>query len=122
MAGRAVRGRDGIEPRPRSARTRRTPSSRVSEPDRHTGTAKGPHRVMGTRIYCGNLSFQATENDVRDLFAQYGEVADVHLVMDRESGRSRGFAFVEMATDQQAAAAIQALDGYRHQDRALKVN
>ena len=77
---------------------------------------------MGKRIYCGNLSFRATENDVRDLFAQHGEVTDVHLVMDRETGRSRGFAFVEMATDEQAKAAITALDGFRHQDRNLKVN
>ena len=77
---------------------------------------------MGKRIYCGNLSFHATEAEVRDLFAQYGEVTDVHLVIDRETGRSRGFAFVEMGTDQQAKAAIEALDGFRHQDRNLKVN
>jgi RNA recognition motif-containing protein len=77
---------------------------------------------MGKRIYCGNLSFRATEDEVRALFAQHGEVTDVHLVIDRDTGRSRGFAFVEMATDQQAAAAIKALDGYRHQDRNLKVN
>jgi RNA recognition motif-containing protein len=62
------------------------------------------------------------EDDVRELFSQYGEVTDVHLVIDRETGRSRGFAFFEMATDQQAAAAVQALDGYRHQERNLKVN
>jgi RNA recognition motif-containing protein len=77
---------------------------------------------MGKRIYCGNLSFRATEADVRDLFSQHGEVTDVHLVMDRETGRSRGFAFVEMATDEQAKAAVSALDGYRLQDRNLKVN
>ena len=77
---------------------------------------------MGKRIYCGNLSFRATEADVRDLFAAHGEVTDVHLVMDRETGRPRGFAFVEMATDQAAQAAIQALDGSLHQERNLKVN
>ena len=77
---------------------------------------------MGKRIYCGNLSFKATEDDVRQLFAQYGEVTDVHIVMDRETGRSRGFAFVEMATDEAAKAAISALDGQRVQDRPLKVN
>ena len=54
---------------------------------------------MGKRIYCGNLSFKATQDDVRALFAAHGEVTDVHIVMDRETGRSRGFAFVEMATD-----------------------
>src|SRR5439155_13495468 len=77
---------------------------------------------MGKRIYCGNLSFRATEDDIRELFSQHGEVTDVHLVIDRETGRSRGFAFVEMATDEQAKAAITALDGFRHQDRNLKVN
>jgi cold-inducible RNA-binding protein len=77
---------------------------------------------MGKRIYCGNLSFKATEDDVRNLFSAHGEVTDVHMVMDRETGRSRGFAFVEMATDAAAAAAIQALDGQRVQDRPLKVN
>ena len=77
---------------------------------------------MGKRIYCGNLSFQSTQDDVRELFTPHGEVTDVHIVMDRETGRSRGFAFVEMATDQAAAAAIKALDGQAHQGRNLKIN
>jgi RNA recognition motif-containing protein len=77
---------------------------------------------MGNRIYCGNLSFQATEEDVRSLFSQHGEVTSVHMVMDRETNRPRGFAFVEMANEAQAKAAITALDGSRHQDRNLKVN
>ena len=77
---------------------------------------------MGKRIYVGNLSFRATEDDIRELFSQHGEVTDCHLVMDRETGRSRGFAFVEMSTDAQAKAAIQALDGFSHQERNLKVN
>jgi RNA recognition motif-containing protein len=77
---------------------------------------------MGKRIYCGNLSFRATEDDVRALFAAYGQVTDCHLVVDRETGRSRCFAFVEMATDDQAKAAIQALDGQAHEGRNLKVN
>ena len=77
---------------------------------------------MGKRIYCGNLSFQSSEDDVRALFSPHGEVTDVHLVMDRETGRSRGFAFVEMATDDQARAAISALDGQPAGGRTLKVN
>ena len=77
---------------------------------------------MGKRIYCGNLSFRATEEDVRSLFSAHGQVTDCHLVVDRETGRSRGFAFVEMATDEQAKAAIQALDGQAHEGRNLKVN
>src|SRR5213079_104513 len=67
------------------------------------------NRNMGKRIYCGNLSFQSSEDDVRALFSPHGEVTDVHIVMDRETGRSRGFAFVEMATEDQAKAAIKAL-------------
>jgi RNA recognition motif-containing protein len=77
---------------------------------------------MGKRIYCGNLSFQSSQDDVRELFSAHGEVTDVHVVMDRETGRSRGFAFVEMATDEQAKAAIQALDGHPLGGRNLKVN
>ena len=77
---------------------------------------------MGKRIYCGNLSFQSSQDDVRELFAAHGEVTDVHMVMDRETGRPRGFAFVEMATDEQAKAAIQALDGQSAGGRNLKVN
>ncbi len=77
---------------------------------------------MGKRIYCGNLSFQSSQDDVRALFSAHGEVTDVHMVMDRETGRPRGFAFVEMATDEQAKAAIQALDGHSAGGRNLKVN
>jgi RNA recognition motif-containing protein len=77
---------------------------------------------MGKRIYCGNLSFQATDEEVRTLFSAHGQVTDVHIVTDRETGRSRGFAFVEMASDDQAKAAIQALDGAQHANRTLKVN
>jgi RNA recognition motif-containing protein len=77
---------------------------------------------MSKRIYCGNLSFQATEDDVRSLFEAHGEVTNVHMVMDRETNRPRGFAFVEMADEAQAKAAINALNGFRHMNRNLKVN
>ena len=77
---------------------------------------------MGKRIYCGNLSFQTTQDEVRSLFAAHGEVTDVHMVMDRETSRPRGFAFVEMATDDQAKAAIKALDGQNVGGRNLKIN
>lgn len=79
-------------------------------------------RGRGKRIYCGNLSFQATEDDVRTLFSAYGEVTDVHIVMDRETGRARGFGFVEMATGEAAEQAIRALDGKNVAGRPLKVN
>jgi RNA recognition motif-containing protein len=77
---------------------------------------------MNKRIYCGNLSFQSSQDDVRALFAPHGEVTEVHMVMDRETNRPRGFAFVEMATEAQAKAAIQALDGHSVGGRSLKVN
>jgi RNA recognition motif-containing protein len=77
---------------------------------------------MGKRIYCGNLSFKATEDDIRNLFAEHGQVESVHIVMDRETNSSRGFAFVEMADDAGAKKAIEALDGYSFQNRNLRVN
>jgi RNA recognition motif-containing protein len=77
---------------------------------------------MGKRIYCGNLSFQTTQEEVRGLFAAHGEVTDVHVVMDRDTGRPRGFAFVEMASEAQAKAAITALVGQSSGGRNLKVN
>ncbi|MDR7423220.1 MAG: RNA-binding protein [Armatimonadota bacterium] len=77
---------------------------------------------MGKRLYVGNLAFSATEMDLRDLFAQFGTVADAKLVTDRETGRPRGFAFVEMSTDEEAGNAISSLDGNDFQGRPLRVN
>ncbi len=74
------------------------------------------------RIYVGNLSFQASDTDVSELFSQHGEVKDVVLMVDRETGRPRGFGFVEMADDTQGRAAIEALNGADHLGRQLKVN
>ncbi|WP_263971062.1 RNA recognition motif domain-containing protein [Leptolyngbya sp. NIES-2104] len=73
-------------------------------------------------IYIGNLSFQATEDDLKEVFAEYGEVSRVSLPTDRETGRKRGFAFVEMADDAQEDAAIAELDGAEWLGRELKVN
>jgi RNA recognition motif-containing protein len=73
------------------------------------------------RIYVGNLSFRATEDDVRQLFEAYGNVESVSLINDRETGKPRGFGFVEM-DDDGALEAISALDGAQHQGRSLKVN
>jgi RNA recognition motif-containing protein len=74
------------------------------------------------KIYVGNLSFKTSEASLRDLFSQYGEVGDVSLITDRETGRPRGFGFVEMRNDQAARDAIRALDGNEFEGRALKVN
>lgn len=76
---------------------------------------------MSQRIYVGNLPFTASEEDVSALFAQYGEVISCHLLKDRETGRPRGFGFVEME-DAGAAKAIEALDGKDFGGRTLRVN
>ncbi|AFY66396.1 RNA-binding protein [Geitlerinema sp. PCC 7407] len=73
-------------------------------------------------IYIGNLSYQATEEDVSSIFAEYGTVKRVQLPTDRETGRMRGFGFVEMSSDAEELAAIDALDGAEWMGRDLKVN
>ena len=73
-------------------------------------------------IYVGNLSFQAEEEDIREVFAEYGKVSRVSLPTDRETGRKRGFAFVEMESESEEDAAIAELDGAEWLGRALKVN
>ncbi|MBE9249368.1 RNA-binding protein [Dolichospermum sp. LEGE 00240] len=73
-------------------------------------------------IYVGNLSYEVTENDLTGVFAEYGTVKRVQLPTDRETGRKRGFAFVEMGTDAEETAAIEALDGAEWMGRSLKVN
>lgn len=75
-----------------------------------------------TNIYVGNLSFKATEEDLRQAFAQFGEVSSVSIVKDRESGRSRGFAFVEMPDANQANEAIQKLNETEIAGRSVTVN
>lgn len=74
------------------------------------------------KIYVGNLPYSATDSSLRDLFAQHGNVDNSSVVMDRETGRSRGFGFVEMGNDAEAQAAIAALNGFNHEGRALTVN
>ncbi len=77
---------------------------------------------MSSRLYVGNLSFNSTNDSIRDAFAQHGTVSDVHVVMDRETGRSRGFAFVTMGNGGEAATAIAAMNGTMLDGRALRVN
>ncbi|HVS87393.1 MAG TPA: RNA-binding protein [Candidatus Acidoferrum sp.] len=73
-------------------------------------------------LFVGNMSFQTTEGDLRALFEPFGQITRVHLAMDRETGRARGFAFVEMPNDAEAAKAIAELDGKEFGGRNLKVN
>jgi RNA recognition motif-containing protein len=73
-------------------------------------------------LFVGNMSFQTTEGDLRALFEPFGQITRVHMAMDRETGRARGFAFVEMPNDEEAARAMAALDGKEVGGRNLKVN
>jgi len=73
-------------------------------------------------IYVGNLSYQATEDDLREAFGAHGDVKSVNVIIDRMTGQSRGFAFVEMATKQGGEAAIAALNGFELCGRPLKIN
>ena len=73
-------------------------------------------------LFVGNMSFQTSETELQELFKQFGQVTRVHVAMDRETGRARGFAFVEMPIDEEAARAIAALDGKEVNGRNLKVN
>jgi cold-inducible RNA-binding protein len=73
-------------------------------------------------LFVGNMSFQTTEDDLRALFEPFGQITRIHIATDRETGRARGFAFVEMANDEEAAKAITALDGKEVGGRNLKVN
>jgi RNA recognition motif-containing protein len=77
---------------------------------------------METKIYVGNLSYETTEDDLRTLFAQAGTVASVALIKDRDTGQSKGFAFVEMSNQSEAEKAIQTFNGYTLSNRPLKVN
>src|SRR5437762_11551580 len=74
------------------------------------------------KLYVGNLSFETTENDLQDLFEPHGAVNEVHLMMDKMTGKSRGFAFITMNDDTQANAAMSALNGKALNGRALNVN
>jgi RNA recognition motif-containing protein len=82
----------------------------------------GLGRTSMKNLFVGNMTFQTTEADLKALFEPYGQVARVHIAIDRETRRSRGFGFVEMPNDAEAAQAMQALDGKDFGGRALKVN
>ena len=77
---------------------------------------------MGKKLYVGNLGYGVTSSDLEPLFAPFGTVVSAEVIADRESGRSKGFAFVEMSTDEEAQAAIRGLNGQDHEGRPLTVN
>jgi RNA recognition motif-containing protein len=73
-------------------------------------------------LYCGNLNFNVSSSDLEQLFSQFGTVASAQVIADRDTGRSKGFGFVEMGSDAEAEAAITALNGTEHDGRTLTVN
>ena len=77
---------------------------------------------MGKKLYVGNMSFDVDSSSLEEMFAAHGTVESAQVISDRDSGRSKGFGFVEMSNDDEAQAAIAALDGQDHGGRALKVN
>ena len=77
---------------------------------------------MGKKLYVGNLSYTVSSSDLHELLSQHGTVQSAEVIADRLTGQSKGFGFVEMSTDEEARAAIAALDGYVLQGRALTVN
>src|SRR5262245_21364222 len=77
---------------------------------------------MGSKLYVGNLTYSVSDSDLQQIFAPHGTVRSAQVVMDRDSGRSKGFGFVEMSSHEEAQAAIVALSGTQHDGRALTVN
>jgi RNA recognition motif-containing protein len=77
---------------------------------------------MTNNLYVGNLSYDTTEDTLRTLFAEYGEIESVNLITDRYTGRSRGFAFVEMSTEEAAQQAMSGMNGKQVDDREIKVD
>ena len=77
---------------------------------------------MGKKLYVGNLSYTVTSDDLQQLFTPHGTVQSAEIIEDRDAGRSKGFGFVEMSSDEEANAAITALNGQMHGERALTVN
>jgi RNA recognition motif-containing protein len=77
---------------------------------------------MGKKLYVGNLSYGTTDSDLEAMFGAHGTVQSAQVIMDRDTGRSKGFAFVEMGSDQEAQAAIKAMNGKEVDGRALTVN
>ena len=78
--------------------------------------------MVGKKLYCGNLKFSVSSSDLEKLFSEYGTVESAQVISDRESGRSKGFGFVEFANDGEAQAAIDGLNGKDHEGRQLTVN
>src|SRR5438309_859107 len=81
-----------------------------------------PAIIMGKKLYVGNLGYDVNGPDLEQLFSKFGSVQSSQVIQDRDTGRSKGFAFVEMSSDAEAQAAIQGLNGHDHDGRPLTVN
>ena len=77
---------------------------------------------MGSKLYCGNLSYDVDSSELQEMFGQYGSVTSAEVIADRDTGRSKGFGFVQMGSEEEAQAAIEGLNGKEHGGRALTVN
>ena len=77
---------------------------------------------MGKKLYVGNLTYEVTDSDLQSLFEPHGTVVSASVIQDRDTGRSKGFGFVEMSSDKEVAASIEALNGQDHNGRSLTVN
>ncbi len=77
---------------------------------------------MGNKLYVGNIAYEVNRDMLQDAFAQFGTITDVTIIMDRETGRSKGFGFVEMSSDAEAQAAMEAMDGVEMEGRPLRVS
>jgi len=77
---------------------------------------------VGKKLYCGNLSYNVSNSDLDQIFGEYGTVQSAEVIMDRDTGRSKGFGFVEMGSDEEAQAAIAGVNGTEHDGRTLTVN
>lgn len=77
---------------------------------------------MGKKLYCGNLSYNVSSNDLDQMFSEFGTVKSAEVINDRDTGRSKGFGFVEMGNDNEALAAINGINGKEHDGRTLTVN
>jgi len=78
--------------------------------------------MQGSKLYVGNLSYSITEEQLQELFSKYGAVASVNIITDRDTGRGKGFGFIEMSSPEEAEKAQEALDGSEFEGRSLKVN
>ena len=87
-----------------------------------SGKSSGGRQAVGKKLYCGNLSYSVRGPELETLFSAFGTVESAQVIEDRESGRSKGFGFVEMSSDEEAAAAIEALDETEHEGRTIRVN